>query len=226
MVLKKILNLDIIIISEFDIIVNEMNRKYIFTTKWIAYTALMTALVIATSFITPLPIPPLGNLYWCDGVIFIAAYLLDPLAAFIAGGIGTFLYDIIHGNAAMMFPSLVIHGLQAAATSALVYFVFSKFPKKSQPAFTVLASLAGGAIVVAGYFAYRMIIGNTLQVAGYKAVANLIQEAVGISIAMVICYGLTLKEQLERYRLLPDFKREVKGIEPTEDVQTERNDEE
>lgn len=193
-----------------------MNKKYIFTTKWISYTALMCALVIATSFIPPLPIPPLGNLYWCDGIIFVAAYLLDPLAAFIAGGVGTFLYDVIHGNAAMMFPSLIIHGLQAAATSALVYFVFSKFPKKSQPALTGLASLVGGAIVIAGYYITRRITGYTAEVAGYKAVANLIQEAVGISIAMVICYGLTLKEQLEKYRLLPDFKREVKGVEPTE----------
>lgn len=191
-----------------------MKRKYIFTTKWIAYTALTCALVIATSFITPLPIPPLGNIYWCDGVIFIAAYLLDPLAAFIAGGVGTFLYDIIHGNAAMMFPSLIIHGLQAAATSALIYFVFSKFPQKAQRTLTVLASMAGAVIVVVGYFAVRMITGYTTQVALYRAVANLIQEIVGISIAMVVCYGLTLKEQLERYRLLPDFRREVKGIEP------------
>ncbi len=186
------------------------NKRAYFTTKWISYTAMLTALVIATSFIPPAPVPPFGNLYWCDGVIFLAAYLLDPLAAFICGGIGTFLYDVIHGNAAMMFPSLIIHGLQAAAVSALLHFVFAILPKKLEPLWAGISSAVGGAIVIAGYFIVRYYInGYALAAAGYKAVANVIQEIVGISVAMVICYATTFKRQLEKNRLLPDFKNEV-----------------
>lgn len=195
------------------------NKKAFFTTKWIAYTAMMTALVIATSFIPYVPIPPFGNLYWCDGIIFIAAYLLDPLAAFICGGLGTFLYDVIHGNTAMMFASLIIHGLQAVAVSALVHYVF---PKKLEALWAGVASVVGGIIVVAGYFTLRYgINGYALAAAGYKAVANVIQEIVGIVIAMVICYATTFKQQLKSNHLLPDFKNEVLQPDKHEESQPE-----
>lgn len=193
------------------------NKKAFFTTKWITYTALMTALVIATSYIPYVPIPPFGNLYWCDGVIFIAAYLIDPLAAFICGGIGTFLYDVIHGNSAMMFASLIIHGLQAAVVSALVHYVF---PKKLEALWAGIASVVGGLIVIAGYFTLRYgINGYTLVASGYKAVANVIQEIVGIVIAMVICYATTFKQQLAKNHLLPDFKNEVLKKKETEQAE-------
>lgn len=195
------------------------NKKVFFTTKWITYTAMLTALVIATSFITPVPVPPFGNLYWCDGVIYLAAYLLDPLAAFITGGIGTFLYDVIHGNAAMMFPSLIIHGLQAAAVSVLVHYVF---PKKIEQLWAGIASAVGSVIVIAGYFVLRYYInGYALAAAGYKAVANVIQEVVGVAIGMVICYATTFKKQLAKSNLLPDFEREILAKpEPPEKTET------
>jgi uncharacterized membrane protein len=188
------------------------NKRVFFTTKWIAYTAMLTALVIATSFITPIPMPPFGNLYWCDGIIFLAAYLMDPLSAFIIGGVGTFLYDVIHGNAAMMFVSLIIHGLQAASVSAVFHFVFGQklFSEKLEPVWAFLASLIGAVIVIAGYFISRYYInGYALATCGYKAVANVIQEAVGIAVAMIICYATTFKRQLKKNHLLPDFKSEV-----------------
>ncbi|MDE7082839.1 MAG: ECF transporter S component [Clostridia bacterium] len=186
------------------------NKKTFFTTKWITTTALLTALVIATSFIPSVPVTLNGNLYWCDCIIFLAAYLLDPLASFIVGGIGTLLYDVIKGNGYMMFASLIIHGLQAAATSAILHFIFAKFPKKLEPVWALIASIVGGAIVILGYFIQRYYILHTEWIyIGDKAIANLIQEVVGISIAMVICYGTTFKKQLERQHLLPDFIREV-----------------
>jgi hypothetical protein len=36
-----------------------------------------------------------------------------------------------------------------------------------------------------------------------------IQEAVGIAVAMIICYATTFKRQLKKNHLLPDFKAEV-----------------
>ncbi len=184
------------------------NKKAYYSAKWIAYTAMTTSLVIATSFIVPLPIPPFGNLYWCDAVIFMTAYLLDPLASFITGGVGTFLYDVVHGNSAMMFASLVIHGLQAVAVSALLHCVF---PKKHEPLTAGISSVVGGVIVIAGYFILRYYInGYEPIICGYKAVANVIQEITGIIIGMTICYATTLKRQLKKHNLLPDFKNEIR----------------
>ncbi len=162
-----------------------------FSTKQITYTAVSCALVIATSFIPPAPIPPFGNLYWCDCMIFLAAFLLNPFSAFIAGGVGTFLYDVILGNAAMMFPSLIIHGLQAVVVSVLLHFVF---PKKRKALWAAVSSIFGALIVIGGYFILRYYInGYALAAAGYKAVANVIQEVVGISIALSIYCAASFK---------------------------------
>ena len=101
------------------------NKKAFFTTKWITYTAMLTALVIATCAIPPVYIPGLtGGVYWCDCIIIIAAFLLDPVASLVVGGVGTLFYDMVFGNAVMAPVSLLIHGLQAAVISVLLHFAF------------------------------------------------------------------------------------------------------
>ena len=65
-----------------------MNKKFLFTTKWIAYTALLTALVVAMGYVPGIPVLD-GKIYWCDFAIFTAAYLVDPVSATIVGGVGT-----------------------------------------------------------------------------------------------------------------------------------------
>ena len=197
------------------------NKKAFFTTKWITYTAVMTALVVATGFIPAIPTPA-GNVYWVDGVVLIAAYLLDPLAAFISGGIGSLIYDIIK-SPAMMLPSLVIHGLQGAVVSAIIHFVFPHRFKKWEWVKALAASLAGAVVVVLGYFAYRSIVLG-VPVAVTNIPRNIIQEVIGISIAMVLCYATTFKAQLKKNNLLPDFKKEVlddRKAPPETEEQTE-----
>lgn len=194
------------------------NKKAFFTTKWITYTAVMTAMVVATAAIPPAPTPA-GNVYWCDGVIFLAAYLFDPLSAFIVGGVGTFLYDLFF-SPAMMFVSLVIHGLQAVAVSAILHYAF---PKKSkyEPLWAGISSLAGALIVILGYFfTYWLIVDKGYAYAAIRVPRNIIQEAVGITAAMILCYATTLKRRLAKNNLLPEFNREILGKEP--DKQSEQ----
>ena len=179
------------------------NKKILFTTKWITYTAMLTALVVATNFIPAIPTPA-GRIYWVDGMVLIAAYLMDPLAAFIAGGIGSLLYDVFL-SPAMMLPSLIIHGLQGAIVSALLHYVF---PKKLEPVWAITSAIAGAVVVVLGYFTYRCIT-QGVPVGITNIPRNIIQEIIGISIAMVICYATTFKRQLDKNHLLPDFKKEV-----------------
>lgn len=183
------------------------NKKALFTTKWIAYTALFTALVIATGYIPPIPGPG-GRIYWVDGVILIAAFLMDPVAAFVAGGVGSFLYDFIVGSD-MMFFTLIIHGLQGAIVSVLVHYVFNKiFPKKLEPLGAGIAAVIAAIETIIGYFLAKCII-EGLPVAVSKIPRDVIQEIIGITIAMIICYATTFKRQLEKNHLLPDFKREI-----------------
>ena len=181
-------------------------NKIIYGTKWIAYTALLTAFVVATMAIPAVPTVA-GRIYWVDGMVLLAAYLMDPVAAFIAGGVGSVIYDAMQAPH-MMIATLFIHGLQGAVVSALLHCVPPKNLRKWEWIKAIICSLIGAVIVVLGYFTYRCVTSG-LPTAVASIPRNIIQEAVGISIAMVLCYATTFKAQLERAHLLPDFKREV-----------------
>lgn len=172
------------------------------TTRLITFTAMMTALVMVSGFIPPLEIPPIGRIYWCDGIIFTACFLFAPLPSAIVGGLGTFLYDLLLGNVVMMFASLVIHGVQAF----LVSFLFHKiFPKKHEPVFAFSAALVGAAVVIAGYFVTRVLLqAKTLEYALIRIPSDVIQEAVGIAAALLLAYGFRLKNALYKNGLLPE----------------------
>lgn len=176
------------------------NGKILFSTKWIAYTALLTAFVVATNFI-PAIATPVGRIYWVDGVVLLAAYLLDPVAAFIAGGVGSLLYDVFQ-SPSMMLPSLLIHGLQGAVVSALFHLVPPRRLGKWEWIKAIISSLVGAVIVVTGYFIYRVVTRGT-PVAVASIPRNIVQEIIGISIAMVLCYATTFKLQLEKTDFYP-----------------------
>lgn len=203
------------------------NKKVMFTTKWITYTAMLTALVVATSVIPPVPIGT-NNVYWCDGMIFLGAYLMDPLSSFIIGGLGSALYDFGVGHTHMAVASLIIHGLQAAATSALLHYVFRLLPEKFESAWAAISSVAGALIVIGGYFLYYWAIAPLVTgeskygwlYASDRVVRNVLQEIIGISLAMIVCYATTFKRQLEKNNLLPDFKKEVLEKHPEENTPT------
>lgn len=175
-----------------------------------AVTALLTAFVIAIGYIPKVP-TPVGNIYWCDGAIIIAAMLTDPVSAFISGGVSMLLYDLMVGSAYMAPVSMVIHGLQAVAVSIIIHYL----PPKSEKALptvikTVIAAVVSMVIVVSGYFIYRSFISELMGAEKYgvayalgKMPANFIQEGVGIAIALIIIYGFRLKKILVKNRLLP-----------------------
>lgn len=84
------------------------------TTFELTFTAVFLAMNIAlSSFGVSVPG---GHLYLNDVVICLAAILLNPLEAFIVGGVGAFIGDRLF-YPAPMFISLVTHGLQAVVIS-------------------------------------------------------------------------------------------------------------
>lgn len=96
------------------------------TTLWICLTAMFMALNVAmSSFGVPVPG---GHLYLNDIIICTAAIILDPVAAFIVGGVGAFLGDLFF-YPLPMFVSLVTHGLQAVIISVFSHYVLKKHPR-------------------------------------------------------------------------------------------------
>ncbi len=158
---------------------NEKKQKK--TALWLCTTAMFMAMNIAlSSFGVPVPG---GHLYLNDVVICLAAIILDPLAAFMVGGVGAFLGDLFF-YPTPMFVSLVTHGLQAVVISLISQRTLKKRP--------VLASgigvTLGAVIMVVGYSLGRAFIYSTPETALIKLPYQILQAAVGAAGGMLLCW--------------------------------------
>jgi len=151
------------------------------TTLWLCITAMFMALNVAmSSFGVPVPG---GHLYMNDIVICTAAIILDPFAAFMVGGVGAFLGDLLF-YPTPMFVSLVTHGLQAVVISVFSHYVMKKHP--------VIASgigvAIGAVIMVVGYSLGRAFIYSTPEYAILKLPYQILQAVVGAVVGMLLCW--------------------------------------
>ena len=158
-----------------------------FTTIRLTLTALFMAMNIAmSSFGVPVPG---GHLYLCDIVICTAAILLNPLEAFVVGGIGSFLGDMIF-YPLPMFVSLVTHGLQALVISVFAHYVLKKHPKISAG----IGVSIGVLIMVAGYTFGKAFIYSTPEYAIMKLPYEFAQGILGAVFGMLLVFRCGLKK--------------------------------
>ncbi len=158
--------------------------------RWMTVTALLMAMNVAlSSFGVPVPG---GHFYLNDVVIATAAILLDPLGAFVVGGIGAFLGDFFF-YPTPMFVSLVTHGLQAVVISLCVRHA----GEHSRRGAVVGVSL-GAVIMVVGYSLGRAFLYSTPEYALLKLPYQILQAAVGAVAGVVLCYPCGLKERFHR----------------------------
>lgn len=174
-------------------------NKTIKTTLWITVTAVFTAMNIAlSSFGVPVPG---GHLYLNDIVICIAAILLDPVAAFIVGGIGAFLGDFFF-YPAPMFVSLVTHGIQAVVISVFSHYVLKKHPVCASG----IGVTIGALIMVLGYTLGRAYIYSTPEYAILKLPYQFLQAGVGAVLGMIICWPTGIKKIFDKTLLGKMYK--------------------
>lgn len=171
---------------------NEFRKQQ--PVKWMTVTALLMAMTVALSSFS-IPVPG-GHLYLCDVVICTAAILLDPLGAFIAGGVGSFLGDFFF-YPAPMFVSLASHGLQAVIISLLVRR--AKPERRGRAA--LLGVVLGGIVMVIGYTLGRAFLYSTPEYAVLKLPFEILQAAIGAAAALILCFKsglLTFWDRLTR----------------------------
>ena len=140
------------------------------TTVWLCTTAMLMALNVAmSSFGVPVPG---GHLY-----------ILDPLAAFMVGGVGAFLGDLFF-YPTPMFVSLVTHGLQAVVISLFSNHVMKKHPVLSSG----IGVAIGAVIMVVGYSLGRAFLYSTPEYAMMKLPYQILQAVVGAVAGMFLCW--------------------------------------
>jgi uncharacterized membrane protein len=162
------------------------NTRY--SVKWLAVTAVLMAMNIALSSFG-MPVPG-GHLYLNDIVICTAAILLDPLGAFIVGGVGAFIGDLIF-YPAPMFVSLVTHGLQAVVISLCVRHLFKKSENRMPAA--IIGVAIGAVIMVVGYSLGRAFIYSTPEYAILKLPFQILQAAVGAVVGIILCFPCRIR---------------------------------
>lgn len=167
--------------------VNTKHQNRTRTTYWLCVTAVFMAMnIVLSSFGIPVPG---GHLYLNDIIICTAAILLDPLAAFMVGGVGAFLGDFLF-YPLPMFVSLVTHGLQAVVISLFSHYTFKKHPIVSSG----IGVFWGAIIMVIGYSLGRAFIYSTPEYAMIKLPYQILQAGIGAIIGMIICWKCKLVE--------------------------------
>lgn len=157
------------------------------TTVWLCSTALLMALNIAlSSFGVPVPG---GHLYLNDIVICTAAILLDPIGAFMVGGVGAFLGDFFF-YPTPMFVSLATHGLQAVVISLCSRHLLKKHPAAASG----IGVSIGAIIMVVGYSLGRAYIYSTPEYAILKLPYQILQAVVGAAAGMLICWKCGIRK--------------------------------
>ena len=157
-----------------------------YSTKKLCFVALFTAMNIAlSSFGVPVPG---GHFYLCDIVICFAALIFDPFSAFIIGGVGSFLGDLIF-YPAPMFVSLITHGLQATVISLIMGK--KELPPKLWRA--IIAVAVGAVIMNVGYFLGRTYVYATLEYAIIKIPYEILQAVVGALVAIILLFFTRIK---------------------------------
>lgn len=164
------------------------------TTLKLTITALFMAMVIALSSFG-IPVPG-GHLYLNDTVIVLAAMLLDPFLAFMAGGVGAFLGDMLF-YPAPMFVSLAVHGLQAVIISVFSHNIMKSKPKAS----AMIGIIIGALVMVLGYTLGRAYVYANPEYALVKLPFQFLQAGLGVVIGPILCWKCGIKKMYDKAML-------------------------
>ena len=167
------------------------------STFKIVITALFAALICVATMLVQIPIPATGgyaNLG--DGVILICAFLMNPLYAVVAAGLGSFLADILAGYVSYALGTLVIKAGVALIASVLVRKICQSAAFKKIIVSLIFSGVIAEAFMILGYFVYEaLFLGLGLGAAG-AIVGNIGQGVVGIIVACVVTPALTRSREI------------------------------
>jgi uncharacterized membrane protein/putative methionine-R-sulfoxide reductase with GAF domain len=116
-----------------------------FSSRGLAAGAVMTVLVLASTYVHLVQTPPGGYIHLGDIIIYFTAFAFGPWVGLVAGGLGCAAADLLAGYAEFAPLTFVVHGLQGFIAGWIVR-------RNAGPIRLVVAVTAGGAVLVGGYF--------------------------------------------------------------------------
>ena len=161
-------------------------------TRRLVLSAIFAALIAVFTFLIRIPVPglPTGYIHPGDSVIFIAAYILGGYMSVLCAAVGSALADLFAGADIFILGTFLVKGLMCWAASAF----FRRCTRKNWWGNLIGGTVAGGLIMVAGYFLYEWLLFG-MEAALVEIPFNLIQFA----FAAVV--GIIVIRALKKYRL-------------------------
>ena len=147
-------------------------------------TALMAAVIFVVTYIVriPMPIASGGYINIGDTAVYVAASLLGGPAGMISAAIGSALADLTAGYVIYILPTVVVKGLMG--------YVCGKLMERAGLARFFIASVTGGAIMVAGYAAFEIVLFNVNQALAALPF-NGVQWICGVAVAIAFYPAVT-----------------------------------
>lgn len=167
------------------------------STFRIVITALFAALICVATMLVQIPIPATGgyaNLG--DGVILICAFIMHPVYAVIAAGLGSFLADILAGYVSYAIGTLIIKAGVALIASVLYRKLFASGRTAKMLVAMAVSGILAEAFMILGYFAYEAIFLGLGMGASGAIIGNLGQGAVGVLVACVAAPALARSHEV------------------------------
>jgi len=163
-----------------------------FGTREIAISAIMAALICATTLLIQIPIPATQGFFNVgDAMVMVAALTFGPIVGFFAGGFGSSLADLIGGWYVWIPFTLVIKGLEGfLAGSIMVLDGEDKGVKKR-----IVAWIVAGSEMVVGYFLvqyYMYGLGAALTEMPFNILQMVVGGIIGIPLSIVIAQRMKL----------------------------------
>ena len=151
-----------------------MNRKKL---KRMVRGGLMAAVVAVMTAMIKLPVPATGGyVHPGDGAIYLAAYLMGPMAA-VPAALGSALADILGGYAVYALPTALIKGAMG--------WMAGKMIAGGKTIRNVLAFMLCEVVMVAGYFAFEWMMYGAGAAIG-AVIPNMIQGAAGVILGVLM----------------------------------------
>lgn len=162
-------------------------RKTTLRTLDMVLSAMGIALVFVATLLLNIKLPITANgglVHLGTGMLFTFAILFGPKKGAIAGALGMGLFDLVSGWTLWAPISFVARGLQGYLVGKIAW---SSGAAKHRTAFNVMAMAASVPIMLAVYYLGESILFKSWIVPLASIPGNLVQNVVGMLVALPVC---------------------------------------
>lgn len=151
-------------------------------TKKIVMAAMFAALCCVATMIIKIPSPLKGYLNLGDCIVLLSGFMLSPLYAFFAAGIGSALADLFAGYVVYAPATFIIKGIMAL----IAFYGFKLLHKKAGTTPSrIISGIAAEIVMILSYFVFEgFMYGFAPSVVNIPA--NAVQGVAGILLGVIL----------------------------------------